>query len=107
MTVFEPLTPHFFDRAEPRRSVVGTGYQDHPKTLLAVVGTATANLVVLPSAVLPQEEGPLLLIGRHSRVCHVLHAPFRSRVFRHIPALPRQDVHGWRAFLLPRHDGRC
>ena len=39
---------------------MGTGYQDHPETLLAVVGAATANLVVLPPAVLAQEEGPLL-----------------------------------------------
>ena len=56
MTVFESLHHTFWTAPK----VAGTGYRDHPKTLLATVGTATANLVVLPPAVLTQEKGPLL-----------------------------------------------
>ena len=63
------------------RSVTGTGYQDHPETLLAVVGTATANLVVLPSTVLSQEEGPLLtpfLAPAHRLPCSGVPRPSRA-----------------------------
>lgn len=39
--------------------IVGTGDENSPKTLLAGVDTALADLVVLAAAVLPQEESPL------------------------------------------------
>lgn len=38
--------------------VMGTGDKNRPKTLLAGVDTALANLVVPAAAVLPEEEGP-------------------------------------------------
>lgn len=38
--------------------VMGTGYYFHPEALLAGMGAALAELMVLPSAVVPQEEGP-------------------------------------------------
>lgn len=38
--------------------VIGTGDKNRPKTLLAGVGAALADLVILAAAVLPQEEGP-------------------------------------------------
>ena len=37
---------------------MGTGDKDRPKTLLAGVDTALADLVVLAAAILPQEESP-------------------------------------------------
>ena len=39
--------------------VMGTGDKNRPKTLLAGVDTALADLVVLAAAVLAQEESPL------------------------------------------------
>ena len=38
---------------------MGTGDKNRPKTLLAGVDTALADLVVLAAAVLAQEESPL------------------------------------------------
>ena len=38
--------------------IVGTGDENSPKTLLAGVDTALADLVVLATAILPQEESP-------------------------------------------------
>ena len=37
---------------------MGTGDEDSPEALLAGVGAALADLVVLAAAVLPQEESP-------------------------------------------------
>ena len=37
---------------------MGTGDKNHPEALLAGVGTALADLVILAAAVLPQEESP-------------------------------------------------
>lgn len=39
---------------------MGTCKQDHPEALLAWVNTALADLVILPPAVLAQEERPFL-----------------------------------------------
>ena len=39
--------------------VMGTGDEDSPEALLAGMDTALAEPVVLPPAILPQEEGPL------------------------------------------------
>ena len=39
--------------------VMGTGDENRPEALLAGMGTALADLVVLAAAILAQEEGPL------------------------------------------------
>ena len=39
---------------------MGTDKQDHPETLLAWVDTAFTDLVILPPAILTQEERPFL-----------------------------------------------
>ena len=38
--------------------VMGTSNHSYPETLLAVMGAAKTDLVILPSTVFPQEEGP-------------------------------------------------
>ena len=45
----------------PLGTVMGTGNHLCPETLLAVVGTGLAELVILPSAVASQEERPFQL----------------------------------------------
>ena len=39
-------------------TVTGAGHQHRPETLLAVMDTVLADLVILPPAILTQEEGP-------------------------------------------------
>lgn len=53
-------------------AIPGTGQKNDPKTLLAVMDTAHADLVVLPSAVLTQEERPFqppFLASAHKSPC--------------------------------------
>ena len=38
--------------------VTGAGHQHRPETLLAVVDTSLADLIILPPAIPPKEEGP-------------------------------------------------
>lgn len=54
--LFPTLIPAFFQALGLK---LRTLYHSCPKTLLATVGTAHAEAVVLPSAVLAQEESPL------------------------------------------------
>ena len=56
----------------PLGTVMGTGNHLYPETLLAVVGTGLAELVILPSAVASQEERPFqppFLASAHRAPC--------------------------------------
>ena len=60
--------------------VAGTGDQNRPETLLALMGAAEADLVILPPAVLPQEEGPFqtpFLAPAHRSPCSGASRPGR------------------------------
>lgn len=60
--------------------IVGTGNQNHPETLLAIMGAAKTDLVILPPAVFPQEEGPFqtpFLAPAHRSPCSGASRPER------------------------------
>ena len=60
--------------------IVGTGNQNRPETLLAPVSAAKTDLVILPPAVLPQEEGPFqtpFLAPAHRSPCSGASRPGR------------------------------
>lgn len=52
---FSTLIPAVFGAF---RKISGTGNQNRPETLFAVMDAAKTDLVILPPAVFPQEEGP-------------------------------------------------
>ena len=57
---------------------MGTGDEHHPEALLAGVGAALADLVILAAAVLPQEESPFqppLLAPAHSCLLYTSPSP--------------------------------
>ena len=56
----------------PLGTVTGTSYHFCPETLLAVIGAGLTELVILPSAVASQEEGPFqtpFLTSTHREPC--------------------------------------
>lgn len=60
--------------------VMGTSNHSYPETLLAIMGTAKTDLVILPPTVLPQEEGPFqtpLLAPAHRSPCSGASRPGR------------------------------
>ena len=60
--------------------IAGTGHQNRPETLLALMGAAKTDLVILPSAVFPQEEGPFqtpFLAPAHRSPCSGASRPGR------------------------------
>ena len=60
--------------------ITGTGNQNHPETLLALMGAAKTDLVILPPSVFSQEEGPFqtpFLAAAHRSPCSGASRPGR------------------------------
>ena len=85
-----------------------TSDQTRPETLLAAMNTFFADMVILPPAVLAQEERPFqppLLASAHRQSClrHITAGLLSSGggCARHTPVLRPPTAHGWK--LLRRY----